>query len=105
MLKPLMNIVFTVSQYFSKFHFPTYCVQTDNGQEFTKRLFKTHNPTLTLFEKTLKNMVFYTNLSNPILLVTTAKSNVLTEKITSISTLFTLFILSMNLRQYRPKCE
>ena len=33
------------------FHFPIYCVQTDNGQEFTKRLSKTQNPSLTLFEK------------------------------------------------------
>ena len=44
------------------FHFPIHCVQTDNGQEFTKRFSKTKNPTLSLFEKTLKNMVFYTNL-------------------------------------------
>ena len=36
------------------FHFPIHCVQTDNGQEFTKRLSKTKNPTLSLFEKTLK---------------------------------------------------
>ena len=36
------------------FHFPIHCVQTDNGQEFTKRLSKTQNPTLTLFEKALK---------------------------------------------------
>lgn len=31
-----------------------HCVQTDNGQEFTKRLSKTQNPSPTLFEKVLK---------------------------------------------------
>lgn len=44
-------------------------------------------------------MVFYTNLSNSIPLGTTAKSNVLTEKITSIFTQSTLFILSMIKKQ------
>ena len=36
------------------FPFPIHCVQTDNGQEFTKRLSKTQNPSPTLFEKVLK---------------------------------------------------
>ena len=49
-------------------------------------------------EKLSKNMVFYINLSNSILLGTTAKSNVLTEKITSIFTQSILFILSMILK-------
>ena len=39
--------------------FPIYCIQADNWQEFTKRLSKTHNPTL--FEKTLqKHSIFFT---------------------------------------------
>lgn len=36
------------------FPFPIECVQTDNGQEFTKRLSSSKNPTLTLFEARLK---------------------------------------------------
>ena len=36
------------------FPFPIECVQTDNGQEFTKRLSSSKNPTLTLFEASLK---------------------------------------------------
>ena len=36
------------------FPFPIECVQTDNGQEFTKRLSNSKNPTLTLFEARLK---------------------------------------------------
>ena len=37
-----------------KFPFKIECVQTDNGQEFTKRLGNTENPTPTLFEARLK---------------------------------------------------
>ena len=37
-----------------KFPFKVECVQTDNGQEFTKRLGNSQNPTPTLFERTLK---------------------------------------------------
>ena len=36
------------------FKFKVECVQTDNGQEFTKRLGSSEKPTLTLFEKLLK---------------------------------------------------
>lgn len=36
-----------------KFHFPIECIQTDNGQEFTKRLGNSKNPTPTMFEKKL----------------------------------------------------
>ena len=36
------------------FKFKVECVQTDNGQEFTKRLGSSDKPTLTLFEKLLK---------------------------------------------------
>lgn len=36
------------------FPFPIECVQTDNGQEFTKRLSSSKNPNLTLFEASLK---------------------------------------------------
>lgn len=36
------------------FKFPVECVQTDNGQEFTKRLGSSQKPTLTLFEARLK---------------------------------------------------
>ena len=43
-----------LSHLIKAFKFPIKCVQTYNGQEFTKRLSKTQKPTLTLFEKTLK---------------------------------------------------
>ena len=36
------------------FKFPVECVQTDNGQEFTKRLGSSQKPTPTLFEARLK---------------------------------------------------
>ena len=36
------------------FPFTIQCIQTDNGQEFTKRLSKTQNSTPTIFEKCLK---------------------------------------------------
>ena len=37
-----------------RFPFKLECVQTDNGQDFTKRLGNTENPTPTLFEARLK---------------------------------------------------
>ena len=37
-----------------RFPFKIECVQTDNGQEFTKRLGNTENPTPTPFEASLK---------------------------------------------------
>ena len=37
-----------------RFPFKIECVQTDNGQEFTKRLGNTENPTPTLFESRLE---------------------------------------------------
>ena len=37
-----------------RFPFKVECVQTDNGQEFTKRLGTSQNPTPTLFERTLE---------------------------------------------------
>ena len=37
-----------------RFPFKIECVQTDNGQEFTKRLGNTENPTPPLFEARLK---------------------------------------------------
>ena len=37
-----------------RFPFKVECVQTDNGQEFTKRLGNTQKPTPTLFERTLE---------------------------------------------------
>ena len=38
-----------------RFPFKVECVQTDNGQEFTKRLGNTQNPTPTMFERTLEH--------------------------------------------------
>lgn len=42
-----------VKQAVSAFPFKIECVQTDNGQEFTKRLSNTKNPSLTQFQRTL----------------------------------------------------
>ena len=36
------------------FKFPVKCVQTDNGNEFTRRLSQAKNPTPTMFEKALE---------------------------------------------------
>ena len=44
-----------------RFPFKIECVQTDNGQEFTKRLGNTENPTPTLFEAILKQCGIKTN--------------------------------------------
>ncbi|QAT42786.1 DDE-type integrase/transposase/recombinase [Aminipila luticellarii] len=43
-----------LKQVVKAFPFKIECVQTDNGQEFTKRLGTSKNPTLTLFQRTLK---------------------------------------------------
>jgi len=80
------------------FHFPIYCVQIDNGQEFTKRLSKTHNPTLTLFEKTLKKHGILHKLIKPYTPRHNGKVERSHKKITDIFTQSTLFILSMTLK-------
>ena len=81
------------------FPFPIHCVQTDNGQEFTKRLSKTQNPSPTLFEKVLKKHGISHKLIRPYTLPDiTAKSNVLTEKTMSIFMLHTLSIRLMILK-------
>jgi transposase InsO family protein len=48
-----------------KFPFKVECVQTDNGQEFTKRLGNSQNPTSTLFERTLKQCGIIHKLIKP----------------------------------------
>lgn len=48
-----------------KFPFKVECVQTDNGQEFTKRLGNTQNPTPTLFEKRLMQLGIRHKLIKP----------------------------------------
>jgi transposase InsO family protein len=48
-----------------KFPFKVECVQTDNGQEFTKRLGNSQNPTPTLFERTLKQCGIIHKLIKP----------------------------------------
>ena len=80
------------------FHFPIYCVQIDNGQEFTKRLSKTHNPTLTLFEKTLKKHGILHKLIKSYTPRHNGKVERSHKKITDIFTQSTLFILSMILK-------
>ena len=47
------------------FHFPIHCVQTDNGQEFTKRLSKTKNPTLSLFENMKSQALHFSSWTFP----------------------------------------
>ena len=47
------------------FKFPVECVQTDNGMEFTKRLGNSKNPTLTLFEASLKQREIRHKLIKP----------------------------------------
>ena len=47
------------------FKFPIECVQTDNGQEFTKRLGSSQKPTLTMFEKRLKELGIQHKLIRP----------------------------------------
>ena len=45
-----------VEHLLKKFPFKIECIQTDNGQEFTKAYGNTKNPTLTLFENKLKKL-------------------------------------------------
>ena len=47
------------------FKFKVECVQTDNGPEFTKRLCSGENPTLTSFEKKLKQLGIVHKLIKP----------------------------------------
>ena len=47
------------------FKFKVECIQTDNGAEFTKRLGSSEKPTLTLFEKLLKQRGIRHKLINP----------------------------------------
>lgn len=47
------------------FKFPVKCIQTDNGQEFTKRLGASKNPTLTMFENRLKQLDIKHKLIRP----------------------------------------
>lgn len=47
------------------FKLPIECVQTDNGQEFTKRLSSSQKPTLTMFEKRLKELGIQHKLIKP----------------------------------------
>ena len=47
------------------FKFNVECVQTDNGPEFTKRLCSGENPTLTSFEKKLKQLSIVHKLIKP----------------------------------------
>ena len=47
------------------FKFKVECVQTDNGQEFTKRLGSSEKPTLTSFEKKLKQLGIEHRLIKP----------------------------------------
>ena len=76
------------------FKFPVECVQTDNGQEFTKRLGSSANPTATLFEARLKQCGITSLLSHTHLVIM-ARLSVLTEKITSIFMLCIHFIRLM----------
>lgn len=48
-----------------KFHFPIECIQTDNGQEFTKRLGISKQPTPTMFEKKLDELGICHKLIKP----------------------------------------
>lgn len=47
------------------FKFPIKCVQTDNGQEFTKRLGSSQKPTPTIFEERLKQLGIQHKLIRP----------------------------------------
>lgn len=54
-----------LNQLVKAFKFPIFCVQTDNGQEFTKRLGASQKPTETLFEKRLKELNIKHKLIKP----------------------------------------
>lgn len=54
-----------LNQLVKAFKFPILCVQTDNGQEFTKRLGISQKPTETLFEKRLRELNIKHKLIKP----------------------------------------
>lgn len=54
-----------LNQLVKAFKFPIHCVQTDNGQEFTKRLGSSQKPTPTLFEKRLSELNIQHKLIKP----------------------------------------
>ena len=54
-----------LNQLVKAFKFPIHCIQTDNGQEFTKRLGSSKNPTKTLFEKRLEELNIQHKLIKP----------------------------------------
>lgn len=54
-----------LNQLVKAFKFPIHCVQTDNGQEFTKRLGSSQKPTPTLFEKRLSELKIQHKLIKP----------------------------------------
>lgn len=54
-----------LNQLVKVFKFPIHCIQTDNGQEFTKRLGSSKNPTKTLFEKRLEELNIQHKLIKP----------------------------------------
>ena len=65
-----------------RFPFKLECVQTDNGQDFTKRLGNTENPTPTLFEARPEQCGIKTNSQSPTHRDITARLSVATAKIT-----------------------
>ena len=76
-----------------RFPFKLECVQTDNGQDFTKRLGNTENPTPTLFEARPEQCGIKTNSQSPTHRDITARLSVATAKITNIFMLHILFTL------------
>ena len=54
-----------INQLVKAFKFPIHCVQTDNGQEFTKSLGASQKPTPTLFEKRLSQLNIQHKLIKP----------------------------------------
>lgn len=77
------------------FKFPVKCVQTDNGNEFTKRLSSSKKILQHCLKLPCKIITFNINLLNLTLLDTMAKLNVHIAKTMNISMLLTLFILLM----------
>ena len=54
-----------VEHLLKRFPFKIECIQTDNGQEFTKRLGSSKNPTPTMFEKKLEQLGIHHKLIKP----------------------------------------
>ena len=54
-----------LNQLVKVFKFPIHCIQTDNGQEFTKRLGSSKNPSKTLFEQRLEELNIQHKLIRP----------------------------------------